>query len=417
MRNAPHDKRAVVKGSGSRAASLATLRIGACAATVALCAGLSLGNAWAQTNAQPTSTPQNQTTATQTSGGLSDTGTKITAGRDLDNLQYDLNRRNALLDEARNTTPVAPSDLVQAMDSGVTVISKNDPYWSGAASSFNLGLLRKIKEAGFSTVRIPVSVFDKAKPRYEAGGNIDPAYLKKLDGLVNAALKARLFVILTESDGQACVEDSKICALNLPNVWSLLAQHYQDVPVSMSFELLDAPNGAVTPDTWNAWVPGLVSIIRESNSTRNIIVSAPNGAGAKAVNKLTLPKDEHLIVSFQYFEPSGFTRMGPAGASSVPASTPVWTPEAGAAIEADLGQVRDWAKANNRSVVLTGFGTASTVDIDARVPWTHAVSSAAKNAGFARIYAALDADSQEAGIFSPKSRNWIEALKRAILLN
>ncbi len=326
-------------------------------------------------------------------GDMLGNGGAIMGGSTLDQVQYDIKKRNALFDGAGNAAAVPPQEMVKALGTGVTALAGDDPYWDGHDSAFTLGVFNKIRGAGLSTVRIPVSLFGKTT-RIDGSGQIDQVYLQRLDAAVNAALRARLFVIIAEDDGCACAANAGACSDNLSNAWNYLSQHFQDAPASVLFELLDAPHGAVTPAVWNGWLPGLVSVLRNSNPQRTLIVDGANEGQADDLSALTLPADAHTIVSFRYTP-----------------DAPVITQ-----VAADFDAVAAWSKANKQAVMLGDYGIANpSGGSTERIVWTRTVSQAAQAHGFARIYTSFYLDAGGNGLFDAQSKKWLDPMKSAVL--
>ena len=51
-------------------------------------------------------------------------------------------------------------------------------------------------------------------------------------------------------------------------IWRQVAEHYQDYPATVFFELLNEPNSAQDVSTWNGLLPQALAVVRESNPTR-----------------------------------------------------------------------------------------------------------------------------------------------------
>jgi len=171
-----------------------------------------------------------------------------------------------------------------------------------------------------------------------------------------------LFVILDEHDFDDCSKDADACAQILPNVWYELSAHYKDAPSSVMFELLNEPHDKIDAQIWNAWLPDLVAIVRETNPTRNIIVGPTHWNSLADLPQLKLPADKHIIVTFHYYDPMTFTHQGATWVG------PEIEKERGevhwkgtsadlAKINGDFDQVAAWAKANDRPILLGEFGT------------------------------------------------------------
>ncbi len=345
----------------------------------------------------------------------------MTYGADADRVTDEIKGYNDFTGTGGKYVEMSAADEVAQMGAGVNAVASWDGYWTGGPTKFKLSDFRKIKEAGFSTVRIPLSTFGKTSMHMDVQGHLDPKYLQKLDTLVDAALQAKLFVIIDEHDYDDCSKDADACAQILPNVWYELSEHYKNAPSSVMFELLNEPHDKIDAAIWNAWIPDLVSIVRETNPTRNIVIGPTHWNSLADLPQLKLPVDPHIIVTFHYYEPMTFTHQGASwvGPEIQKEHGEVhWkgTPEELAKINTDFDQVAAWAKANNRPIFLGEFGAyAKFSPTDERAAWTRAVSKAAADRGFARAAWYFNDDASGFSMFNFDSGQWIEPIKDAIL--
>lgn len=354
-----------------------------------------------------------------TSGATADR-THMSNGVDADRVADEIKSYNDFTAGGAKYVEMSAQDEVAQMGAGVNVIAGWDGYWNGGATKFKLSQLRKIKEAGFNTVRIPLVTFSKDAMHMDAQGHLDPKYFQKLDAVVEAALAAKLFVIIDDHDFDDCSKDADACAQILPNVWYELSEHYKNAPSSVMFELLNEPHDKIDAAIWNAWLPDLVSIVRQTNPTRNIVIGPTHWNSLADLPLLKLPADKHIIVTFHYYDPMPFTHQGAnwVGPEIEKERGEVhWkgTPQELAKINSDFDQVAAWAKANDRPILLGEYGTYNKYSaMDERVAWTRAVTKAAADRGFARA-AWYFASTDGFGIYDVDKDQWIDPLKNAYL--
>ena len=317
---------------------------------------------------------------------------------------------------------MSPADEVAGMGAGVNINAGWEGFWNGTSTKFKPSQMREIKAAGFNTVRIPLQLFGKWSMHIDAKGLPDPQYLKKLDGVVDAALQAGLYVIIDEHDFDDCAKDPDGCSQILPNLWDALAAHYRNAPSSVMFELLNEPHEKIDAATWNAWIPQLLSIVRETNPTRNVVIGPTHWNSLGDLPLLQLPADPHIIVTFHYYNPMTFSHQGAnwVGPEIEKEHGEIhWkgTPDDLAKIASDFDQVAAWARANNRPILLGEFGTYGKFSaMDERAAWTRAVSKAAAARGFARAYWYFDDDANGFRVYNSDTGKWVQPLKDAILL-
>lgn len=314
-------------------------------------------------------------------------------------------------------TPIAPADQVAQMGAGVNLFEGEDPYWAGKKGRFTDDDVALIAQAGFHTIRVPLFAFAHI---VDTQGNLDPRYLERLDHLIDLATANHLNIILDEHNYNECAKDADGCAVLLPNVWYDLAQRYRNAPNNVIFELLNEPNGKVDAQIWNAWLPDLIAMVRETNPTRNLIVGPVMWNSPDQLDSLQLPAaDQHIIVTFHYYSPMEFTHQGAdwAGPELQKLHDVSWTgtPDQMAALNTTFDKVTAWSKANSRPIFLGEYGSYAKVNknMDDRVAWTRAVSKAAADRGFAH---ALWVYENSAGFgIHDAGKGWVEPLKDAVV--
>ena len=317
---------------------------------------------------------------------------------------------------ATTYTPVSPEDQVVQMGAGINIGGGYETWWTGQPSPFNPETdFPNVAAAGFKTIRVPLFTFAHLK----SDGSLDPAWLARLDTVVATAEANHLNIILDEHDFDDCEKDTDACAGNLSNVWYDLSQRYRNEPNTVMFELLNEPHGKITYQLWNSWLSDLVSIVRETNPTRNLIIGPVDWNGLDQLPNLKLPADPHIIVTFHYYQPMEFTHQG---ASWVPTLTSLrgvhWTGSADemAFLNSNFDKVTAWAKTNNHPIFLGEYGSYGHVnsDMDDRAAWTRAVSKAADERGFARAYWYY-ADGDGFGVWDADQKAWRKPLLKALL--
>lgn len=342
----------------------------------------------------------------------------VSGSRESQIVQDQIRSFNSLVGTWPKYTEISAQDQVAGMGAGINIIGGYDPYWTGGKTTFTDADIKRVKEAGFKTIRVPLFTF---KHIADTQGHLDPKWLDRLDHIIDLAVKNKLTVILDEHDFEDCAKDVDACAVLLPNIWYDLSERYKDAPSSVVFELLNEPNGNVDAKIWNTWVPDLISIVRETNPTRNIIVGPVMWNSADQLSTLELPAaDRHLIATFHYYTPMEFTHQGAswAGPDLEKLRGVRWTgtAEQQAAIDTTFDKVTAWSKANNRPMFLGEYGTYGKFNdqIDDRAAWTRAVSKAADDRGFARAYWYYQ-DGGGFGVWDAEKGQWVKPLLKALL--
>lgn len=307
---------------------------------------------------------------------------------------------------------ISAHDQVRQMARGVNIIGY-DPFWrDGGKGSYKEEHFAQIKAAGFSTVRVVLFTFKYL----DANGKLDPKWLNRLDWVVATAKKNGLTVILDEHDFTDCSKDVALCKTNLKAVWSQLADRYRNEPNTVIFELLNEPHDKFDAATWNATFPEVLAVVRKTNPKRNIIIGGVQWNSRHTLKDLQLPaNDRHLIATFHYYDPFHFTHQGASWAPpEITALKDIrfGKPEEIAQIDTDFKAVADWAKANDRSVLLGEFGAYDKAAMEDRVLWTSTVARRAEKYGFAFAYWQFSSDFI---LYDFKTQSFVKPILKALV--
>jgi endoglucanase len=318
---------------------------------------------------------------------------------------------------AVSSAPAAPPALAlkasdQPFKRGVNVLGY-DPYWTDASRRrFQWRHFAEIRKAGFDFVRVPLYAFR----HMDAQNRLESVWLTKLDEVVREAQQAGLGIILDEHDFDTCSGDLDLCRAKLPAFWRQVAPRYANAPRSVAFELLNEPHAKLDAANWNAFFADLLSIVRQSNPTRIVVVGPTSWNSFKELPSLKLPDDPNLLVTYHYYEPFHFTHQGASWAGEVKNLHGItWgTPQDRAAIKADFDQVASWSKQNNRPILLGEFGAydKSGTPIAMRADWTATVRGEAERHGFGWAYWQFDGDFI---VWDMEHQRWVEPIRKALL--
>jgi endoglucanase len=298
------------------------------------------------------------------------------------------------------------------MGRGVNVLS-NDPVWSGGAGArFAPDDFKLIRAAGFRTIRIVLYAF----PHMDDNDRLDPAWLQRLDTMLNAAIAQDLTVILDEHDDNKCALDVDRCRRMLSAFWSQIGVRYADAPSRVVFEILNEPHGALNAQSWNELVRESLGVIRRSNPTRNVLVGTVEYDRARNLAVLDLPdEDRHLIVTVHYYDPVRFTHQG---ASWMPpeirdgADIHWGSPEELAALAQAFDAMKAWSISHDRPLFLGEFGAYERAPLEDRVRWTCLVARSAEREGFSWAYWQFDPDFR---LYDFAHRSWVKPILMALI--
>jgi len=169
---------------------------------------------------------------------------------------------------------------------------------------------RIIAELGFTHVRLPVrwetAVRSSATPPY----TIYPVFMNRIKQVVDSALANNLHIVFNMHHHDALFTNPTGQKDRFMAQWTQISEFFKDYPDSLLFEPLNEPNGNLTPELWNAWVPEVLSIIRETNPDRTVLIGTPEWGGLGGLPKLEIPDDDNIILTIHYYNPFNFTHQG-----------------------------------------------------------------------------------------------------------
>ena len=287
--------------------------------------------------------------------------------------------------------PLEATEQVKQMARGLNIIGY-DPLWQDFSKArFQDRHFRRIREGGFQTVRINLHAFS----HMDADNRLSLTWFKTLDWAVDAALANNLTVILDEHNYNECGRDEVSCETKLMAFWRQVAPHYQNAPAGVVFEILNEPNGKLTPGLWNGYLKEALAVIRKTNPTRNVIIGPARWNGIRALSEMELPaEDPHIIVTIHYYLPMAFTHQGASWSKETAHLSGVtWgTEEERRRVDADFAGVQQWAKTAGRPILLGEFGAYDKADMDSRVRYISYLARTAESLGWAWTYWQFDSD-------------------------
>ncbi|MBS7634191.1 glycoside hydrolase family 5 protein [Candidatus Bathyarchaeota archaeon] len=296
---------------------------------------------------------------------------------------------------------------------GVNVLGY-DPIWK----SFSRARMKSkhfvlIKQAGFSSVRIPLHPFrddgidEKNKLRDE--------WLKVLDWAVDQALSNGLMVVLDFHEFVAMGKDPLGNKDRFLSTWKQMAERYRNSPDNVIFEILNEPHEELTPELWNQFYHEALSIIRETNPERTVIIGPGNWNDIYYLDYLKLPKDDrNIIVTVHYYRPMDFTHQGAIWAGRGNKVGVKWkgTMEEEQVIVKDFEKAQAWSERIERPLFLGEFGVYDKADMASRVRYLSFVARLAEKMGWSWAYWQFDGDFI---VYDMNSDKWVEPILNALI--
>lgn len=309
-------------------------------------------------------------------------------------------------------------NLGRGINLGNMLDAPTEGYWGFKAEPRFIDLAAK----NFATVRVPVRWSNHAARTADA--TIDEVFAKRVDSVIDALLAKGVYVIVNvhhynqlhgepPHPSEFVVESSDLEARFL-NIWKQLAERYKSRSSKLLFELLNEPHGRLNGEPWNELASRALTIVRQSNPTRTVLVGPSYWNNARDLPKLKMPlADRNLILAIHNYEPLGFTHQG---LRWIVMAQPVGTTCCDAAqkklITDGLDAAKRWSDANGYPVHLGEFGVVLQAPESSREAHIRFVRDEAEARGFGWAYWELVSDF---GVYDARAYRWREPVRRALL--
>ncbi len=308
---------------------------------------------------------------------------------------------------------ISAKEQCAKMARGVNIIGYDSMLWiDHTKGRFKEEYFKKIKESGFSTIRINLFAFSGMDKNYI----LNPKWLETLDWAVKKGLEAKLMVILDMHEYNAMADDPVAKKEMFMSVWRQLAPRYKDQPSDVVFELLNEPNQKLSVELWNQYLVEVINLVRETNPNRTLIIGPANWNGIESLPTLVLPKDDkNIIVTVHFYHPMPFTHQGAYWAKDFKHLSGIkWegTKEEKADVETKLKVAADWSKANDRPIFLGEFGAYDKGDMESRARYTAYVARTAEKFGFSWAYWQFDSDFI---VYNIEKESWVMPILDALM--
>lgn len=277
----------------------------------------------------------------------------------------------------------------------------------------NQELLKAVKEAGFDTIRIPVTYMERigASPDY----TIDSQWLDRVYEVTQMALSEGFIVIINihhdgnnDNNNGAWIDITQEDQTEMQNkfeaVWKQLAEKFKDCPTSLVFESMNEihdgsykePTGSEGMgyyESINSFNQIFVDTVRASggtNAERFLLVPGFNTNIDYTIAGFKAPKDtidNKLMVSVHYYDPYEFalqetmsrSRWGDANPGSVR-----WANES--YVDTQFDKLKTTYVDNGIAVVMGEYGAVYKENDDMRAYYLEYVTDSAKERGIVPVY-------------------------------
>jgi len=303
--------------------------------------------------------------------------------------------------------------LNERLGRGVNILGY-DPVWRNRSMArMKDEHFRLIARAGFNNVRIALHPLrDRAM---SIDGGLSERWLETLDWAVEQSLRNRLLTILDFHEFIVMGRDPLGNRDKLLAFWRQIGKRYSDQPDEVIFELLNEPNGELTPELWNKLYMEAFNIVRETNPERTIVIGPAYWNSIEHLDELKLPEeDENIIVTVHYYLPMEFTHQGAKWVGLENKVGVEWkgTAEEKQPIIKDFEKAQTWSKTHGRPIFLGEFGVYDKADMASRVRYLSFISRLAEKMGWSWAYWQFDSDFI---LYDIPNNTWVEPVLNALI--
>ena len=253
----------------------------------------------------------------------------------------------------------------------------------------------KAAAAGFKSVRLPVRWSNHASA--DAPFTIDPAFLARIDGVVDKLLAKGLVVVLNmhhyrQLDGDALDAGERSVAasvleLRFVMLWEQIAAHYQGRNSRLVFELYNEPHGRLNGEPWNVLAARALRVVRKTNPDRIVMIGPTRWNNASDLQLLKLPNDANLIATVHNYSPFQFTHQGAEWVSPViPVGVTCCSAAQQAEMLAPLDVAKAWSTAKRYPMYVGEFGAYNKADDASRITFNRTMRQAMESRGMTWAY-------------------------------
>jgi endoglucanase len=201
-----------------------------------------------------------------------------------------------------------PANVIQALSRGFNL----DGWFNERAPAPpSIELLRELRKAGMSHVRLPVPA-ERIMPRFASKADRD-ARLQEIDHALSELLSLGYHVSLDLHPGdrfnQLHRQDPEASLQEMKDAWTGLARIMRRHPAERVFaELLNEPD--LDADRWQSEAEQLAGVVRQLLPRTTIIVGPVNWQRADSLPSLRPLNDLNVVYAIHMYDPMAFTHQG-----------------------------------------------------------------------------------------------------------
>lgn len=226
------------------------------------------------------------------------------------------------IDSRQTPAHLAMKLLQHGVNAGNSLEAPPGQDWG---ASYTASDFQRMHSEGFDHVRLPVGWQYHTGPGPEF--TIEPAFLAKVDELVDAALASGLAVIVDVHNFDQLTSHPREQTDKFVAIWRQLARHYAARPGRLAFDLLNEPKDAATTAVMNSIYALAIQAVRQASPERTIFVGPGRWNAIDELSALRLPDDDqNVIVTVHCYDPFLFTHQGASWTQPTTATTGIVFP-------------------------------------------------------------------------------------------
>lgn len=253
-------------------------------------------------------------------------------------------------------------------------------------------LIDAVKDAGFNSVRIPVSWNDHMN-----GDTIDKEWLDRVNEVVDYVIDNDMYAIINVHHDDYTwlnptkADEEKVKA-RLVKIWEQVAERFKDYDYHLVFEGMNEPRVIGSETEWTGGTPeerevinnlfdAFVKTVRNSggnNANRHLIITSHAASITEdAVKAVKIPDDDKIIVSIHYYSPWDFSDPDDKSAKSAE-----WgTDEDKKALDKGFELLKNTFIDKGTPVIIGEFGSVNKKNYATRADYTEYYIKSAKQYG------------------------------------
>ena len=307
---------------------------------------------------------------------------------------------------------------------GINLGNIFDAPWEGKwGISFESHYVDEIA-AHFNTVRIPVQWSNHAAKTADA--TLDEAFFERVEMVIDEFLNRGMYVVVdmhhyNQLNGKSPAEgafwvDQSIVEDRFYNIWKQLSFKLKDKSEKLIFEIINDPQGKITPANLNQIYPVVLESIREYNPDRMVMLmhSGVTFNSESDLDTLIIPDDQNIIIDYHAYAPFKFTHQGLSYMPQNPAGVECCSLRQEHEIRAQLELFSSWSKKVGVPGFIGEFGANSNAAVPSRIEYLKSVSKAIERTGLGFAYWEFGSTF---GLYDTSSNTWHSGLIEAITEN